>query len=347
MLTYQQDDVPADDLERQYSETPPDRAPMSPLSANLAIPVSLDRVDRDVSRRSCSRECPDLPRSSPMPDHDVAPRETATTTSQSRGAREEAGLFERQRTGDLEAREELVARFLPLAKRLALRYKHRDEYDDLVQVASVALIKAIDRYDPGRGPAFSAYAVPTIVGALKRYFRDFGWTVHVPRELHDHSLKVQRTSEQMTARLGRSPTLAEIADALECSVERVLEALQTESARRPDSLDAPTDPDDDYRERPTAACEETGYATVEAAVTLAPLLAGLTPFERRVLRLRFQHDLTQTQIGSLTGVSQMHVSRLLRKTIAYLRDLAEEANDPSVLATCRLEATAHDAPRGR
>jgi RNA polymerase sigma-B factor len=265
-----------------------------------------------------------------MLDIDIAPHETAIAPCQSRRARDEAGLFERHRAGDREARDALAEQFLPLAKRLALRYTHRDEYDDLVQVASVALIKAIDRYDPDRGPAFAAYAVPTIVGALKHYFRDHGWTVRVPRELHDRSLEVQRASEQMTARLGRSPTPAEIADALGYSVERVLEALQTESARRPDSLDEPTDPDQEHHERPTVAYEETGYALAEASVTLAPLLARLTPLERTILRLRFEHDLTQTQIGELTGVSQMHVSRLLRRTIAHLHDLA-----------------VHDARRGR
>ena len=269
-----------------------------------------------------------------MPDIAIAP----IAPSQSRRAREEAGLFERYRTGDLEARDELVTRYLPLAQRLARRYNHRDEYDDLVQVASFALIKAIDHFDPARGTAFAAYAVPTIVGALKRYFRDHGWTVHVPRELQDRSREVQRASEQLTASLGRSPTPAEIADALGCCVERVLEALQTESARHPDSLDAPADPDDDYRERRTAACEEPGYAIAEASVTLAPLLAGLTPLELRVLRLRFEHDLTQTQIGSLTGVSQMHVSRLLRRTIADLRGRVDEA-------MCRRDATTHDAQR--
>ena len=232
-----------------------------------------------------------------------------------------------------------MTRYLPLAQRLARRYNHRDEYDDLVQVASFALIKAIDHFDPARGTAFAAYAVPTIVGGLKRYFRDHGWTVHVPRELQDRSREVQRASEQMTASLGRSPTPAEIADALGCCVERVLEALQTDSARHPDSLDAPADPDDDYRERPTAACEETGYAIAEASVTLAPLLAGLTPLELRILRLRFEHDLTQTQIGSLTGVSRCrcHGSCAGRSPIS-----AVAWTKPNVA----VDATTHDAQRG-
>jgi RNA polymerase sigma-B factor len=215
-----------------------------------------------------------------------------------------------------------VARLLPLAKRLARRYDNCDEYDDLVQVASIALIKAIDRYDPGRGLRFSTYAVPTIVGELKRYFRDHCWSVRVPRELHDRAIQAQRASEHLTARLGRSPTPAELAEALECSVERVLEALETASAQRPDRLDAPRSPEDQETGRPTVASEEPGYAIAEASATLSPLLARLTRTERTIVRLRFEHDLTQSEIASLIGCSQMKVSRLLRKSIADLQQLA-------------------------
>src|SRR3954452_20944052 len=147
-----------------------------------------------------------------MPDTAISPRETAVAPTPSLRAREDALLFERyRRTRDEDARRELVERFLPLAKRLARRYGAREEYDDLVQVASFALLKAIDRYDPGRGLAFSSYAVPTIVGELKRYFRDHSWTVRVPRDLHDRSLQVQRVSERLRGSLGGSPTAAEIA----------------------------------------------------------------------------------------------------------------------------------------
>src|SRR4051794_24420370 len=142
-----------------------------------------------------------------MPETAIAPPEAAVAPTRSLRAREDARLFERyRRTGDQRARAELVERFLPLAKRLARRYGDRDQYDDLVQVASFALIKAIDRYDPGRGLAFSSYAVPTIMGELKRYFRDHAWTVRVPRDLHDRALKVQGASTRLTASLGRSPT---------------------------------------------------------------------------------------------------------------------------------------------
>ena len=261
-----------------------------------------------------------------MPDTAIAPRESANAPMRSRRAEEEARLFGRyQRTGDPDARAALVARFMPLVGRLASRYRDRGEYDDLVQVGSFALIKAIDRYEPDRGLAFATYAVPTILGEIKRYFRDCSWTVRVPRELHDRALGVARASEQLTTSLGRSPTPAEIAEALDSNVESVLEALQTASARCPDRLDAPTDlDDDDHRGASTVATEEAGYAIAEASATLAPLLARLTPREQMILSLRFEHDLTQTEIGAMLGCSQMHVSRLLRRTIAYLQQLADE-----------------------
>ena len=260
-----------------------------------------------------------------MPNTAIAPRESANAPIRSRRA-QEARLFELyRRTGDPDARAELVARFMPLVGRLASRYRDRGEYEDLVQVGSFALIKAIDRYEPDRGLAFATYAVPTILGEIKRYFRDCSWTVRVPRELHDRALGVARASEQLTTSLGRSPTPAEIAEALDSNVESVLEALQTASARRPDRLDAPADlEDDEYRGAATVAAEEAGYAIAEASATLAPLLARLTPREQMVLSLRFEHDLTQTEIGAMLGCSQMHVSRLLRRTIAYLQQLAAE-----------------------
>jgi RNA polymerase sigma-B factor len=260
-----------------------------------------------------------------MFDTAIAPRTTVIAQSRSRRARQDAVLFQRyHRTRDQDVRAELVARLLPLAKRLARTYGDCDEYDDLVQVASFALIKAIDRYDPDRGLRFSTYAVPTIVGELKRYFRDHCWTVRVPRELHDRAIQAQRASEHLTARLGRSPTPAELAEALECTVELVLEALEAASAQRPDRLDAPIGSEDDDRDGPAVASDEPGYAIAEASATLAPLLARLAPTEQRILRLRFEHDLSQSEIGSLIGCSQMQVSRVLRRTIAYLQQVAVE-----------------------
>jgi len=254
-----------------------------------------------------------------------APHETAVAPRPTARASEDARLFARyKRTRDQAARDELVARFLPLAKRLARRYAENAEYDDLVQVASFALIKAVDRYDPDRGLAFSTYAVPTIVGELKRYFRDHTWTVRVPRDLHDQALRVYRASDRLTGTLGRSPSAGEIAEALNTSVESVLEALQTVSAKRPDRLDAPSDYEDGEPEGPIAAFEEEGFAVAEASATMAPLLSRLTPREQQILRLRFEHDLTQSEIGALLGISQMHVSRILRRTIAQLQALARD-----------------------
>jgi RNA polymerase sigma-B factor len=166
--------------------------------------------------------------------------------------------------------------------------------------------------------------VPTIVGELKRYFRDHTWVVRVPRDLQERALQVQRASAQLTERLGRSPTPAEIAEALDSSVELVLEALQTGSAHTPDRLDAPADLDDDDRPALTASSVETGYERADAAATLAPLLARLPRREQQILSLRFEHDLTQSEIGARLGISQMHVSRILRKAIADLQRLAKE-----------------------
>jgi len=240
-------------------------------------------------------------------------------------AQETARLFERYgRTGDADARDELVVRLLPLARRFVRRYSDHRDYDDLVQVASIALLKAIERFDHRRGLAFSTYAVPTILGAVKRYFRDHSWNLSVPRELHDRALRVQRASEQLTPQLRRSPTPAEIADALDTSVESVLDALEAASSRHPVALDAPSDLQDEHGGRPAAAFEDPGYATAEASATLAPMLARLTALEQQVLSLRFEQDLTQSEIAARVGYSQMHVSRTLRAAIGALQQLAAE-----------------------
>src|SRR4051812_45844514 len=183
-----------------------------------------------------------------MPESLIAPSEAAIGPTRSRRALEDARLFERyQRTGDQRAREALAARYLPLARRLARRYQAGDNQDDLVQVASIGLLKAIDRFDHTRELAFSSFAVPTIVGELKRYFRDHTWTVRVPRELNERAMRVRRASAQLTTDLGRSPTPAELARALETSVEFVLDALRTASAQYPDRLDAPSELEDGGR----------------------------------------------------------------------------------------------------
>ena len=269
-----------------------------------------------------------------MPRTITAPPETPEIPGRARRDRHDAQLFERyHETRDPRIRAELVARWLPLAKRLARGYGGRDEYDDLVQVASVALIKAIDRYDPGRGIKFSSYAVPTVVGELKRHFRDHCWSVKVPREVHDRSVQVHRASKQLTTKLGRSPTPSELAEALDSSVELVFEALQAWSALWPERLDAPHDPEDDERNHAAVASEEPGYAIAEASATLAPLLARLTPAERTMVILRFDHDLTQSEIAARLGCSQMHVSRHLRGALTYLQQLTVDSSSTAAVGT--------------
>ena len=240
---------------------------------------------------------------------------------------EERRLFTRCRRGDdPAAREALVERFLPLAKQLARRYHRGDvPLEDLVQVASLGLLNAIDRFDPGRGAAFSTFAVPTIVGELKRYFRDKAWSVHVPRDLNELSLRVDRTAELLLHRLGRMPTVSDIADHLDITVEEVLEARQAAGAYRAESLDRPASEDDGDGARLVDALghDDPGFGRAEQSATLERLMRALTDRQREILRLRFGEDLTQSQIGEHLGLSQMQISRLLRQAIERLRETAE------------------------
>ena len=228
--------------------------------------------------------------------------------------------------GDPVAREQLVERFLPLARQLARRYQRGGEQlDDLVQVASLGLLKAIDRFDPARETAFSSFAVPTILGELKRHFRDKGWSVRVPRDLQELAVKVDKVADEMSRELGRSPTPAEISERVGATLEQVLEAREASGAYRAVSLDRPrTDSDeegDSYAD--AVGADDPGFKIAEAAATVERLMRVLSEREREVLRLRFEEDLTQSEIGARVGVSQMHVSRLIRQSIARLRDEAE------------------------
>jgi RNA polymerase sigma-B factor len=240
-------------------------------------------------------------------------------------ARLDRRLFGRRDAGDPRARNELIERFLPLARALARRYERRGEpLEDLVQVASLALVKAIDGYDFARGVAFSSYAVPTIVGELKRYFRDRSWAVRPPRDLQELALRVDRAAENLSTQLDRAPTVAELAAAIEATDEDVLEALQARGAYRGLSLQAPTGGQEQQTLlQDTLGVSDDGYARVEARVLLDGLLAGLPPRSREVLRLRFEQDLMQAEIGALLGVSQMQISRIIRHAIDQLRHVAE------------------------
>ena len=230
--------------------------------------------------------------------------------------------------GDLAAREELVERFMPLARDLALRYTYTDEpFDDLLQVASLGLIKAIDRFEPGRGTKFTSYAAPTILGELKRHFRDKGWSVHVPRDLQERTLAVSRATEALSKELGRSPKVREVAEQLGSSVEQVLEAQEAAASYEAASLDAPAARDDDESASlvDLLGHEDSAYDLVEDRQAIASTWHSLPEVERKVVELRFMHDLTQREIGEQIGYSQMHVSRLLRRALTRLETAAAAA----------------------
>jgi RNA polymerase sigma-B factor len=253
---------------------------------------------------------------------------SATTVGASATAPGSAELFGRwRRYQDRRARDELIERFLPLARKLARRYVQSSEpYDDLVQVASLGLVKAVERFDPERGFAFTSFAVPTIVGELKRYFRDTGWALHVDRSAQERARKITEAQQQLTARTGRSPTVNDLAQYLESSEEEVLDGLQTADAYDAVSLDAPVQTDEDGGASRLDAIggEDDRLSMVDVQATIAAAARHLTHREREILYLRFGEDLTQTEIAERVGVSQMQVSRLLRRSLQRLRDLTDD-----------------------
>ena len=238
--------------------------------------------------------------------------------------RHDRWLLERMANGDPSAREALAERFLPLAHKLARRYSGgRDTYDDVFQVACLGLLKAIDGFDVTREVAFSSYAVPTIVGELKRYFRDRTWTVRPPRDLLERALRIERASERLSERLHQSPTVAQLAELLDLTTEEVLEGLEAARAQHGASLDAPIDQGDEARSLGDRfGISDTGFERAEERVLAEQLSRGLSARDREILRLRFEEDLTQAEIGMLLGVSQMQVSRLIRSALERLRAVA-------------------------
>jgi RNA polymerase sigma-B factor len=220
------------------------------------------------------------------------------------------------------SREELISSHLPLARRLAARYARTQEpFDDLYQVACVGLLTAVDRFDPSRGVAFAAFAVPTILGELKRHFRNKGWSVHLPRGLQETVLKVQDADAKLSGRHGRSPSVTEIADYLGYEIESVLEALDALAARRAVSLDAPIATN---TEEPTGSLhdvvgsEEEGYAFVDTRLSLAAAARELPGSDRQVLSMYFEDKLAQRDVAARLGISQMQVSRSLRRSRNHL-----------------------------
>ena len=233
-------------------------------------------------------------------------------------------LFRRYREGDVSTRDQLVERFMPLARRLARRYRHTAEsQDDLEQVAYLGLIKSIDRYDPEAG-SFVRYAVPNVLGELKRHFRDKGWGMHVPRSLQERVLKINEAMELLYGRLGRSPSPRDLSEHTGLSLEEVLEALDAASAYSPAALDAPytSDPDGERTLGETLGDEDGHFELVELGEAIGPTFSALPDREQEIIRLRFVDDLTQAEIAKRTGISQMHVSRLLRRSLDQLSSAA-------------------------
>lgn len=261
---------------------------------------------------------------------ETSPSEQQPHPGAGEGLANERELWKRLREqGDASAREELVHRYMPFAKNLALRYRGASEsFDDLLQVANLGLVNAIDRFEPERGTPFAAFASPTILGELKRHFRDRVWTVRVPRGLHDRMAEVEKATTVLTVELQRSPSVGEIAAKLEMDPTDVLEVLEANHNRRPLSLDRPVGGDED--ESPASEWvgdEDENFELVDDKLALEGVLPHLDERERLILRLRFVEDMTQSQIAERIGHSQMHVSRILRRTLERIREEVAEQGE--------------------
>jgi RNA polymerase sigma-B factor len=245
---------------------------------------------------------------------------TRTWSADPQRLREEHDLFARLAV-DPTVRTAIIERFMPLARQLARRYEHgREDLDDLEQVAAIGLIKAIDRFDPARGLAFTSFAFPTILGELKRHFRDRSWSVRVPRPLQVRVARIELLTTELSGELGRSPTVTEIAARSHATNEEVIEALQAAKARHATSFDRPRN---DSGETYDFAIVDPGFEQAENAADLEHLMGILGERERLILRLRFREDWLQSQIAELTGVSQMHISRLITRSIDRLHEASQ------------------------
>ena len=225
------------------------------------------------------------------------------------------------------ARDSLVHLHLPLVEHCARRFRNRGEpFEDLVQVGTIGLIKSVDRFDPERGVEFSTYATPTIIGEIKRYFRDKGWAIRVPRRLQELRMQIGSATAELTQSLGRSPTASELAERVGCSVEEIIEGIESSNAYSTLSLDASDDSDDGAASMLDALGEvDAGLEHVEVRESIKPLLDQLDAREKKILLLRFFKNMTQSQIAEEIGVSQMHVSRLLNRTLEQLRTSLQNA----------------------
>ena len=262
--------------------------------------------------------------------HVAAPGDVEVTQNDAVRAAEERRLFLRlHRFDDRGARDQLVERFMPLAAQLARRYRNTSQpFEDLLQVANLGLVQAVDRFNPDRGLRFSSFAVPTILGELRRHFRDTGWAVRVPRAVQENVAKVRQAQAKLSGRLGRSPTPAELSQSTRLDHEAVLESLEAADAFQAASLDAPA-----RASEPAAAAllsavpvHDQRFELVEYASVVRGTMAALPERDREAIRLRFGEDLTQDEIAERLGISQMQVSRLLRRALERLRTVAEAAN---------------------
>ncbi|GAD84137.1 RNA polymerase sigma factor SigF [Nocardia asteroides] len=282
------------------------------------------KPDQDTAQPDAHATEPDQPEDTDSDD------DTEATASVS-GYDDVSALFERLAAtvpGSVEhviARDALINRCIPLADHIARKFSGRGEpFDDLSQVARVGLVHAVDRFDLSRGSNFLSFAVPTIMGEVRRYFRDNTWAMRVPRRVKETHLRIGAAVDQLSQRLGRSPTAKEIAAELDVDPDEVTQAVIAGNAYQPTSIDAASvGRDSDASLLDTLGEEEAQFDRVEEYIAVRPLLAGLPERERRILTMRFFESMTQTQIAAQLGISQMHVSRILAKTLARLRELSE------------------------
>jgi RNA polymerase sigma-B factor len=285
-------------------------------------PVSAQTAERDQNLTSYDVPVVESAGDAVAPAvEEIAPPPVSERTGADRARARD--LFEQLKTtSDPRVRDELVEMHLPLVEYLARRFRNRGEpLDDLIQVATIGLIKSVDRFDTERGVEFSTYATPTIVGEIKRHFRDKGWAIRVPRRLQELKLALTKATAELAQKQGRAPTVAELAAFLKLSEEEILEGLESANAYSAISLDSPDGGDDDA----PAVADTLGHVDealegVEYRESLKPLLEKLPPREKRILLLRFFGNMTQSQIATELGISQMHVSRLLARTLAQLRE---------------------------
>ncbi|MEV5904500.1 RNA polymerase sigma factor SigF [Streptomyces sp. NPDC052127] len=314
--------------ERRIGGSPPGRAEARARQRATGGTMSEHQRDGEQSVPGTQHEPPATPvPATPVPATPVPVPPAPGDRSGARAMFIELRKLENTSAEYAEMRNQLVRMHLPLVEHLARRFRNRGEpLDDLTQVATIGLIKSVDRFDPERGVEFSTYATPTVVGEIKRHFRDKGWAVRVPRRLQELRLALTTATAELSQQHGRSPTVHELAEKLAISEEEVLEGLESANAYSTLSLDVPDTDDESPAVADTLGAEDEALEGVEYRESLKPLLEDLPPREKRILLLRFFGNMTQSQIAQEVGISQMHVSRLLARTLAQLREklLVEE-----------------------